>query len=55
MNINTEKTFDNFIVGKSNEFAFKVCKTVVDKFKGNSNCLTPIYIFGNHGLGKTHL
>ena len=55
ININTEKTFDNFVVGKSNEFAYKVCKAVTKNLNKNNLCLNPIFIFGDTGLGKTHL
>lgn len=55
MNIDTEKTFDNFAVGKSNEFAYKVCKAVTANLNKYGHCLNPILIFGDTGLGKTHL
>ena len=52
MPINPTKTFDNFIVGKSNEFvaaaAEAVAKTPGTKFN-------PLFIYGRSGLGKTHL
>lgn len=44
-------TLDNFVVGKCNELAFKVCyRLVEEKPKGYF-----IYLCGNYGLGKTHL
>lgn len=45
-------TFNNFVVGPSNEFAYKsafeVAKNPVKKFN-------PLYIYGPSGVGKTHL
>ena len=46
-------TFDNFIVGKCNEFAFAAANGVV-KNPGNRT-YNPLLIYGNSGLGKTHL
>ena len=46
-------TFDNFIVGKSNEFAYAAANGVV-KNPGN-RAYNPLLIYGNSGLGKTHL
>ncbi len=46
-------TFDNFIVGKCNEFAYAAAQGVV-KSPG-SKVYNPLFIYGNSGLGKTHL
>ncbi len=45
-------TFDNFIVGKSNNFAYSVCVGVAQNPGNYSN---PLLIYGRSGLGKTHL
>jgi len=45
-------TFENFIIGKSNEFAYAAAKAVVDNLGGLYN---PLLIYSNVGLGKTHL
>ena len=50
--INRDYTFENFIVGDSNKFAHAVCYSTAEKFDLKLN---PIYIYGDVGLGKTHL
>lgn len=49
---NYEYTFDTFIVGSSNNFAYAACKAVAEKSTGTYN---PLFIYGPSGLGKTHL
>ncbi|PQP79767.1 chromosomal replication initiator protein DnaA [Candidatus Phytoplasma phoenicium] len=44
--------FDNFVIGESNIFAFKMAKKIAENEKVQTN---PLYIFGSVGLGKTHL
>ncbi len=45
-------TFDNFVVGPSNEFAHAASLAVAD----NSNIIyNPLVIYGPSGVGKTHL
>lgn len=44
---------DNFVVGVSNDFAYSTCVSIS---KNISNPLhNPLYIYGDVGLGKTHL
>jgi chromosomal replication initiator protein len=50
--VNFEYTFDNFIVGGSNKFAHAACVAVADNPAQNYN---PLFIYGQSGLGKTHL
>lgn len=45
-------TFNNFIVGPSNNLAFVAAKTVAKKQHEKFN---PLFIYGDSGLGKTHL
>lgn len=47
-----EYTFENFMVGESNRFAFLSAMKVAENPHGYAN---PLYIFGDVGLGKTHL
>ncbi len=49
---NFEYTFENFIVGNTNKFAYAACVAVADHPATNYN---PLFIYGNSGLGKTHL
>lgn len=51
---NAEKnyTFDTFIVGSSNNFAYAACRAVANRQSGSYN---PLFIYGPSGLGKTHL
>ena len=45
-------TFENFVEGDSNRFAKAACMGVVEEPGFNYN---PLFIYGNSGLGKTHL
>lgn len=47
-----EYTFETFIVGDSNKFANAACLAVAANPSGAYN---PLFIYGNSGLGKTHL
>lgn len=50
-----EYTFDNFIVGSKNEFAYTACKSVANNPNSNVKPYNPLFIYGPSGLGKTHL
>ena len=44
-------TFENFVEGSSNKFAKAACYAVANE----PNTYNPLFIYGNSGLGKTHL
>lgn len=46
-------TFETFIVGKSNEFAYAACLSVARS--NGTDTYNPLFIYGPSGLGKTHL
>ena len=50
--IQKEFTFENFVVGPSNRFAHAAAKAVADRPAESYN---PLLIYGESGLGKTHL
>ncbi len=47
-----EFTFDKFIVGNTNRFAYAAAKAVAENATNKYN---PLLIYGDSGLGKTHL
>lgn len=51
-NLNPKYTFENFIIGGSNELARAACYAVSQKLGLIYN---PLFIYGGVGLGKTHL
>ena len=51
-NLNPNFTFDNFVRGKSNEFAFAAAFQAAHNPGREHN---PVFIYGGVGLGKTHL
>ncbi len=44
-------TFDNFVVGEENRYAFAAARTAAE----NPAFYNPLYIYGGTGIGKTHL
>jgi len=50
--LNPSYTFESFIVGSSNQFAYTTAKSVSEK---PGSIYNPLFIYGGVGLGKTHL
>lgn len=50
--LNPSYTFENFIVGGSNQFAYATTKSASEK---PGEVYNPLFIYGGVGLGKTHL
>ncbi len=51
-NLNDKYTFENFVVGDSNRFAFSSCLAVA---QNPGKLYNPLFMYGKSGLGKTHL
>lgn len=51
-NLNPRLTFDNFVVGRGNEFTYAACQGVA---ADPANVYNPLFIHGGVGLGKTHI
>ena len=51
-NLNPKYTFDSFIVGDSNKFAYMAAVAVAEN---PGKIYNPLFIYGSSGLGKTHL
>ena len=53
MGLNPKYTFENFVVGDSNNMAYVTCTAVADL--PGQNHLNPLFLYGESGVGKTHL
>jgi chromosomal replication initiator protein len=52
LNLNSRFSFDNFVVGSSNRFAFAASQAVAESPAKSYN---PLFLYSHVGLGKTHL
>ena len=50
-NLNPRYTFDSFVIGPFNEIAYTACQAIIKK----PVAYNPLFIYGNTGLGKTHI
>ena len=51
-NINKAYQFDTFVVGSNNQLAYAAANAITEKL---GTLYNPLFIYGNSGLGKTHL
>lgn len=51
-NLNPNYTFESFIIGESNKFAYTAALSVAEK---PGKAYNPLFLYGKSGLGKTHL
>ena len=51
-NLNTDMTFENFVVVEYNKFAYSAAEAIMEKLGFQYN---PFYVYGPTGVGKTHL
>ena len=52
IDFNSQYTFDSFVVGPSNEHAYSAALAVAEE---RSRAYNPLFLYGQSGLGKTHL
>ncbi len=50
--LNADYTFENYVVGSNNQLAFAAAQALVNS---PERLFNPLFIYGNSGMGKTHL
>jgi len=50
-NLNPNYTFETFVVGNSNKFAYKASRVIAE----SPSSYNPLFLYGESGVGKTHL
>ena len=51
-NLNADYTFENYVVGDSNQLAYAASQALVNS---KERIFNPLFIYGKSGMGKTHL
>jgi chromosomal replication initiator protein len=54
VNLDSRLRFDTFVIGKSNELAYAAARRVAET-EGLASAYNPLFLFGDVGVGKTHL
>lgn len=52
LSLNEKYTFENFVIGSSNEYA---AAAAISTSENPGRIYNPLFLYGNSGLGKTHL
>ena len=52
LSLNPKNTFENFVVGDGNQLAHAACVAIANK---PGRAYNPLFLYGDTGLGKTHL
>lgn len=53
--LDSRYTFEHFVTGKSNQFAFAAAQGVANAVQAGTPAFNPFFLHGGVGLGKTHL
>ena len=53
--LNNDFTFDRFVVGECNEFAYSAARALVPGDNGDNQSFNPLFMLASTGLGKSHL
>jgi len=55
LKLDSRYTFEQFVTGKSNQFAFAAAQGVAQAVQSGKPAFNPFFVHGGVGLGKTHL